>query len=112
MTLPPVRHTRYDDSDSVYELCRTLSAEKDPCEGDTDEIRAARFTKRVQDGESKALLTAQRGNKKWCHHAPKINMVEFSRLHAQGMSVAEMAIALNVSERSVKRAIKSVRRDG
>ncbi len=54
----------------------------------------------------------QRLNKKWCRHAKHINMSEFRRLHAGGMTTAKMATALNVSQRAVRRAIKTVRGDG
>ncbi len=102
MTMPPVRHTRYDDDDSIYELCRTLSAGKDPCEGDTDATRAARFTKRVQDGESKALLTALRCNPK---PPTKIDHERVRRMSWSGLTPRQISAEFNVGPGTIRRIL-------
>ncbi len=54
----------------------------------------------------------RRINGKRRKRAAKINMREFWHLHAQGLGVAEMADALDVSTRSVERAMTMRRLDG
>ena len=57
-------------------------------------------------------VMAQRMNKIRRKRAAKIDMRKFWHLHAQGMGVAEMATRLDVSTRSVERAITIRRCDG
>ena len=54
----------------------------------------------------------QRMNKTRHKRAAKINMRKFWHLHDQGMGVAEMAVALGVSARTIERAMTMRRRDG
>ncbi len=68
--------------------------------------------KAEQMGTGRHSAMLQRINMKRRKRAAKINMGEFWHLHAQGMSIADMATRLNVSTRSVERAMTMRRRDG
>ena len=57
-------------------------------------------------------VMAQRMNKTRRKRAAKINMPKFRRLRAQGVGVAEMAVALGVSTRTIERALTMGPRDG
>ncbi len=94
------------DNASVPELTRPLSAMMQP-------KRVGFFSddNRASDRGSQGAMV-RRLNKKWGRHAKRIDMREFRRLNDGGMFVAEMATRLNVSQRAVRRARKSVARDG
>ena len=68
--------------------------------------------KAAQMGTRRHSAMIQRINQNRRKRPAKINMGEFWRLHDQGMSVAEMAVQLGVSTRSVERATAMSRRDG
>ncbi len=64
----------------------------------------------ARSGEQGAMT--QKLNMKRRKRAANINMPEFWKLHALGVSVGVMAFALGVSTRSVERAMTMRRRDG
>ncbi len=103
MNLPPVRHTRCDDDASVYDLCRTPSAAKDPREDDDDKTRAARFTKRVQDGESKIRLTALRRNPK---PPTKIDHESVRRMDWAGLNSRQIGDVWGVRTVTIRRILR------
>ncbi len=79
MTMPPARHTRYNDKDSIYDLCRTISAGKDPREGDTDATRAARFTVPKRNPKPPTKIDHERVRRmSWDGQTPRQISAEFS----------------------------------
>ncbi len=94
------------DDAHISEMTRPLSGLMDPQRISffTDDDRAA-------NAGTHGAMT-QRMNKARRKRAANINMPEFWRLHAMGVSVAVMALALGVSTRSVERAMTTRPRDG
>ncbi len=103
MTLLPVRYTQYDDSDSTRDLCRTRSAAKDPAKGDTEETRAARFTKRVQNGEGKLRRTELR---RFIKPKTEIDHARVRRMSWAGLTPRQISDELCVRPGTIRRILQ------
>ena len=97
-----VRHTPYRDSDSIADLCRTQSA-VDPRDDDTDETRAARFSKRLTDQSYKLRKAALKRPYKT---PAKLDHDAIRQMTADGMTPTQIGDRFGVRPGSISRVLR------